>query len=171
MRSKIIYPLILTTICTYGCRKSVEQPVDIEVERAAITELTQKLFVEFWNYKSYEGWAKTFVHKPYSFLAWANKTEYVEQIGWEEIGKYWKKWLEENPEPAQIEHLFENYRIKIWRNVAIVSFDYLRKRDKKDNPDFEPWGMHGVLEKTGEVWKFISLIQIGRNSWSEIESE
>ncbi|OVE79412.1 hypothetical protein BVY01_02630 [bacterium I07] len=97
MRKMIVSLMVLMLVI--GCQQAVQE-VDVEKEKAAIKGVIEKLFTEYWNKKSFEGYASTMMHAPYTQSIWAGQGSYTETVGWDKFAIDRKKWLQENPEPT-----------------------------------------------------------------------
>ena len=168
MKKLCIFLMGLAICFNIGC----SQKVDVEAEKAAIRQVIELAFKDYWD-NDFEGWANTVVQGPNTHVYWANKGRYGELIGWDTISSYYKKQIEarieQNSNPSPITHVFENFNYRIWSNAALVTFDYHWKRNKDKDPDYLPWKMFHVFEKTKDGWKYSSWANFGRNSWRETE--
>ena len=144
------------------------ETIDVEAEKAAIRQLIERRYNEY-NNKDFDGWASTIVNGQNTHMYWATKSGYGERIGWDVIGSYFKKVMEDNPEPSPREHVFENFNYRIWKDTAFVTFDYYTEGNKEEDPDFIPTKNIYVFEKTEEGWKCSSWVNLRRNTWREIE--
>ena len=169
-RIVLLVAVLLLGLGVIHCQK----PVDMEAEKTAIKQVLENMTKEY-DKKSFEGWANYIVHEPYALHAWANKNEHVENKGWDEISALWKKRferrLEKDPKPSKSDFVFENFTFKIWRDAAWVTYDSYSKEVKEKNPDYIPWKTYCVFEKTKDGWKWVSWVNIPRNSWRESEPE
>ncbi|OVE78768.1 hypothetical protein BVY01_04490 [bacterium I07] len=165
MRKMIVFMLALMLTGTLVGQGTV----DVEKEKAEIKEVLENSFKELYNKKSFEGWANTTVQDDNIVHAWAWKTKYGEDVGWDKISADVKKTIGKDPEPSKTVHIFENYRFRIWRDAAFVSFDYSTKEEKEMDPDHVPYKCYHMFEKTKDGWKYVNWINIRRNSWRETE--
>lgn len=168
MRKFFILMLSLIICFVAGC----DQTVDVEAEKAAIRQVIEKAFKDYWD-NDYEAWANSTVQGPNTHAYWASKGGYGEQLGWDVISAYHKKVIDErierNADFSEVVHMFENFDYRIWKDAALVTFDYHWKRNKDNDPEYLPWKMFHVFEKTQDGWKYSSWANLGRNSWRDTE--
>ncbi|OVE80082.1 hypothetical protein BVY01_00895 [bacterium I07] len=169
MRKLIVGLMVLMLVI--GCQQTGEKPVDVEAEKAAIKELIVTAWTEANNNKNFENWANTVLHDNKVLSVNVGKTGQGEDAGWDKIGPDWKKYMDDNPEPATGTYVFEKFTFRIWREAAFAAFDWYRKEDKEKDPDRIPFRSYCVFEKTIVGWKFATWIGINRNSYRETTTE
>ncbi|OVE80084.1 hypothetical protein BVY01_00905 [bacterium I07] len=161
MRKMIVGLMVLMLVI--GCQQAVQE-VDVEAEKAAIMKVMESSLAA-WDNRNWEAFSEHFVQKLYMRYAWASKNGAWENKNWESFETNWKKGFETDPEPKKNVHLLENPRWKVWKNVALVTFNYSTQQDIDENPNYRPARWHIVFEKTVDGWKVVSSVYLNRNSW------
>ena len=165
MRSIINFLMALILVGVLGC----EKPIDIEAEKSAIIKVLDAESSAFFA-RDIDSWEKTWVQEPYTLKISSGKNNYFELLGWNSIQPAFKEGFEKSPEPMEVDLAKENFTFHIWKDVAWVIYEQHRKNMKEDDPDYVPYRVAHVLEKTNDGWKIVYMGTVYRNSYRESES-
>jgi hypothetical protein len=149
----------------WSCQKKIDIAAEKEAIKAVIEQET-----EMWRQRNFEGFKKSWAHKPYSFWLGASKPNFTEIASWDSIGTHYKEIFERSSE-IKVKIKNENYMFRIYDDNAWVTFEQHFIEDTTAQSDEIPSKELRVLEKTEGEWKIIFVGYIGRNTWREPATE
>jgi hypothetical protein len=145
--SKLFASILFILFMTIGCKTKVNS----EVEKAAILE-TLHSETEAAFQRDYDKWKEKWVHDSKISKTYINfvDSSFSESVGWNEIGNFVKKFIEEHPKPEPVPKLVDDIYVRLYDNGAWVSFeqqDSLRglKRETR------------LMEKVNGKWKIAGM--------------
>ena len=101
------------------------------------------------NERNFEKMAETFDHS--ENVLWGNGVG-MAQKGWDSLGKLYKEYIENNPEPVEPQ-VFFNYEIWVYGNKAWAVFE--KKNKREDKPVSRE--QRTLVKKDGK-WKIVTLL-------------
>lgn len=102
--------------------------------------------------RDYKSWKEKWVHDSNiskSYLNFVDGT-YSETLGWDDINKFVKTYIEENPEPDILPKLVDDVELRLYGNGAWIVFEQL---DPKVGLKRET----RLMEKEDGVWKIAGM--------------
>ena len=160
MNGKTLITLLFTTLlCAISCKEitnektksSTDQTVNFEQEKAAILEtLNDETKAAF--QRDYESWKEKWMHDPTITKTYINFVDnsFSESVGWDEIDKFVRTYIEEHPEPDPIPTLLDDIEIRLYGNGAWVSFE---QNDSERGLKRET----RLMEKVNGQWKIAGM--------------
>ena len=102
--------------------------------------------------RDYQAWTNNWVHDPSISKVYMDypDSSFSESIGWEEISRFVKTFIEEHPEPEPIPELLEEINVRWYGDGAWVTYEQLdslrgRKRETR------------LMEKVDGEWKIAGM--------------
>jgi len=151
--------VLLFTGVAFGQKKN-----SIEKKKEAIMKVIQEE-IDAYDARDYDRLAKTFVQDETFTRIQASKNNFYYYAGWEEIGPMYKNYLEKNPEPNTKTRIKSNYRVKVYKESAWVT--YVEKKEQSEQEELKVI----FLEKVKSEWKIVSLIIFNKSSYEEETEE
>lgn len=165
MSRVIIFLMAITFFGLLSC----EKPIDIEAEKAAIIKVLDNESSAFFA-RDLDAWEKTWIQEPYALKISSGKNNFFEFLGWDTMQPTYKGWYEDYPDSEDVELAKENFIFRIWKDAAWVIYEQHRIEMKEEDPDYIPFRVAHVLEKTKDGWKIVYMGAVYRNSYRESES-
>ena len=105
-------------------KNTSNQTDNFELEKAAILDVINGETKAAFN-RDYESWKEKWVHEPYVSKTYMQfpDSSMTETLGWDEISKFVKTYIEEHPEPAPIPTLVDDIDVRLYGNGAWVSYE------------------------------------------------
>lgn len=165
-KSLIILSLAVATIGFFSFNlKKAEKTVaadaavvDFEKEKAAILKVINDESAAFWN-KDFEAFASCWAHGPYiRTMGWWEAGGVTVVQGWEERGRKTKAHMEASPEPnpTATDVIRENMNIRIFKDVAWLTFDQYGEDTGDETMDMPGLSRETrILEKQDGKWKIV----------------
>lgn len=162
--NKVYLLLGLAVFCFFSCQTgSTENPspetaqsIDFEKEKAAILEVIDAESAAFWN-KDFEKFAACWVHGPHvRTMGWWEDGGVTVVQGWEERANRTKKHMAASPEPNPTANnvIRKNWNIRIFRDVAWLTFDQYGEDTGDQLMDMPGRSRETrILEKVDGKWK------------------
>jgi hypothetical protein len=147
--------LLLATSCHEAKKPTIalveNKVVDFDNEKKAILETLNSETKAAFD-RDYEAWKEKWVHDKNitkTYIDFADST-FSESVGWDEISRFVKTFIEEHPEPEPVPKLLEKINVRLYGNGAWVTYeqqDSLRglKRETR------------LMEKVNGEWKIAGM--------------
>ena len=156
---KIMILSFATLLLVMGCEETTpnkiaaaaNQSLNFDQEKLAIiATLNDETKAAF--QRDYDSWKDKWVHDPSITKTYINFPEnsFSESLGWNEISRFVKTFIEEHPEPEPVPTLLNDIDVRLYGNGAWVSYesqDSLRglKRETR------------LMEKVNGQWKIAGM--------------
>lgn len=150
-----VFTMLLLAI---SCQEA-KRPNDVAENKAVDFNNEKKAILETLNSETkaafdrdYETWKEKWVHDKNitkTYIDFADST-FSESVGWDEISRFVKTFIEEHPEPEPVPKLLEKINVRLYGNGAWVTYeqqDSLRglKRETR------------LMEKVNGEWKIAGM--------------
>lgn len=156
--------LIVFSIALISCNEKVEKDmidypsaIDFQKEKSNILQTINDETAAAFSRK-YIKWKEYWVHKPYVTKTYIDfsKNSFSETLGWKEVDKFVKTYIENHPEPDSIPNRLLDADIRLYGSGAWVSFEQRdpergKKREtrlmEKEDGSWKIAGMHTTIYK------------------------
>jgi len=152
----IVMPILISSV---GCKENMSektnrttgQAENYEKEKTAILEVINGETKAAFN-RDYESWREKWVHEQYvnkTYMNFADNTM-TETLGWDEIDKFVRTYIEEHPEPAPLPTLVDKIDVRLYGNGAWVNYEQndsergLKRETRLMEKDKGQWKIAGM---------------------------
>ena len=151
--------LLSALICTTGCKETnYEKDNDelflsttFEQEKAAILNIINGETKAAFR-RDYAGWKGHWIHESYVTKTYIEfpDSSFSETLGWDDIDKFVRTYIEEHPEPDPTPTLVDRINVRIYGNGAWVNFE---QNDSERGLKRET----RLMEKADGQWKIAGM--------------
>jgi hypothetical protein len=156
---------VLVVIALFIC-PTLKGQIDNAKEEAAIKAVIEGEINASFN-GDYDTWASFFVHEPYVVWMQAWKDGYISYKGWQDVSSSAKTWVKPERKGTIIFNGNYDYTIKIYGNVAFVSFKCKSTRISEGQSTESEAMEARFLEKHDGNWKIAYLSSIYMSTYKE----
>lgn len=170
MSYKNLYPMkplvfFLCMLCL-ALFSTCEHTIDVEKEEKAIIAVIEEETAAYVS-RDYERMSKTYVHDEMNTRLFAGKNGYGYYSTWCIVGDSLRYWLNISWNGENVRFEKTNYKMKIYKESAIVIFDEKMEYDYKGNHYANVSIGVRFMEKVDKEWKIVYLGGVATSTYDD----
>ena len=160
---KILFSFLpLLILAGSSCQETIDIEKEKEAIKAAIENETKYYFERDWEQQ-----AKSFLQDESLILLMSGKNYCNFGVGWENVSEAYKGIHERDPDPANVQFDFSNFKIKVYEGTAWAVSDEVVHYTEGEPPT--KYISVGFLEKVDGEWKLAYFSHVNTSSYDQEE--